>query len=235
MRRNFWRAVRGGVLKPAQTNRINFLHIGKNAGTEINRWMGALNSSQQKFIFEKHSHATLLRDLPRRELYFFSIRDPIARFKSGFYSRQRKGQPRLYMEWSRHERLSFETFPHANDLAEALFSAGPRGEAALEAMLSIFHVNSYQIDWFKGRGHFLKEQPPVWVIRQSHLESDMKSMLDILEIEAPPLQNASDETSHSFDYAEVPSLSPLAEKNLRRWFAVDFQFIEMCESWMTRA
>ena len=72
---------------------IAFLHIGKNAGTQI------MHLAQQLKPHGIHvhqlPHSKKLYELPLAINYFFSIRHPITRFKSGFYSRKRKGQPRI--------------------------------------------------------------------------------------------------------------------------------------------
>ena len=210
---------------------VRFLHIGKNAGTEINRWMTQLNTVQGEFFFEKCSHSTKLADLKRSDAYFFSIRDPISRFVSGFYSRKRKGQPRLYLEWSKHERTAFEAFPHANDLAEALFQDGETGSMAAKAMLSIFHVNSRQCDWFTGRGFFLEHRPPVWIIRQNAFEYDMDQLLLRLGL-TPPMLGEETLRSHATNYEGIPPLSASAKENLRHWYWSDFEFVKLCTEWL---
>ena len=40
-----------------------------------------------------HSHDCELRQIPSGDKVFFTVRDPIDRFVSGFNSRKRRGQP----------------------------------------------------------------------------------------------------------------------------------------------
>jgi hypothetical protein len=91
--------------------KLIFLHIGKNAGTQILHLANQLQ--HDGIVINKMPHRSKLRDIDENDQYFFSIRDPISRFKSGFYSRKRKGQPRIYSEWTPHEAAAFKSFEHA--------------------------------------------------------------------------------------------------------------------------
>ncbi len=211
---------------------IAFLHIGKNAGTQI------MHLAQQLMVHgihvHKQPHTIKLCELPGKLDYFFSIRNPITRFKSGFYSRKRKGQPRLYVEWTKSEALAFETFEHANDLAEALFRSDKIGQLAAQSIQAIRHTSMQQIDWFERVG-FLSLRPPVWIIRQENFEEDFNSLLTRmgLSLLCNDLQPANDPTaSHRSDYSQTIELSDLAKDNLGRWYARVFVFYDLCVSWM---
>jgi hypothetical protein len=206
---------------------IAFLHIGKNAGTEIADRMTMLNKSGE-ISFEKMDHSVRLRNLAPRQQYFFSIRDPVTRFVSGFYSRKRMGRPRLDLPWSRHESLSFRDFDHANDLAESLFRDCSVGRDASAAMNSIFHINAFQADWFQGKGHFLELRPPIWIIRVEHLEEDLRAFADRLGVSLGD-QNG---RLHHNDYSNTPPLSRLAKSNLLRWYQRDVEFYRQCQHWI---
>jgi hypothetical protein len=139
---------------------IHFLHIGKNAGNEISRWMRKANDNQSDVHFRLEGHHTKLRDLSHQVDWFFSIRHPVDRFVSAFYSRKRCGRPLYNTAWTNHENLAFEAFPHASELADNLFQTGEAGEKAVEAITAISHTSMHQIDWFAGQGAFLKLTPP---------------------------------------------------------------------------
>jgi hypothetical protein len=99
---------------------ILFLHIGKAAGSQI----GALSKKigeQAGVSISIMPHQIGLRDIPRKKPFFFSIRNPMARFKSGFYSRKRQGLPLHPRAWTPQEAMTYADFEHANDLAEVLF------------------------------------------------------------------------------------------------------------------
>ena len=207
---------------------VHFLHIGKAAGTQVEKLADAINASPGSVHIRKHGHAVLLRHLPKKTLYFFSIRRPDTRFRSGFYSRKRQGLPAHNVPWTEAEARAFAAFEHANDLAEALF--GPRGAEAAAAMLSIQHAALHQVDWFKGRGFFLQDRPPLAILRQEHFDTDLQRLRVSLGLETLPDLPAQ---AHRSDYTDTPPLSDKATTNLRRWYAADDAFYDMCEGWLT--
>src|SRR5262249_46523580 len=123
---------------------IHFLHISKNAGTQIKFVVQQINRNNENYRIEAHPHRIGLKHLPPSADYFFSIRNPYTRFQSGFYSRKRKGAPRLFIDWSPEEEETFSNFEHANDLAEALFEDSTRGYLAFAAMRAIPHLQIQQ-------------------------------------------------------------------------------------------
>ena len=231
MTRNF---VRAPSADTGRLREIAFLHIGKNAGTQIMHLAGQLKPHGLQV--HQLPHTKKLYEVPPALNYFFSIRDPITRFKSGFYSRKRKGQPRIYVEWTQPEAMAFGKFAHANDLAEALFRNDATGLDAAQAIQSIRHTAMQQIDWFERVG-FLGVRPPVWIIRQENFAADFGIFLERmgLALRFSDLQPAEDAAkAHSNDYSQTPPLSDLAKENLRRWYARDLVFYELCVQWMKR-
>ncbi|MEM1378622.1 MAG: hypothetical protein AAGG69_14665 [Pseudomonadota bacterium] len=212
-------------------NDIAFLHIGKNAGTQIKQCADQLKHHGVRI--RKFGHNLTLEQVPDHIEYFFSVRDPISRFRSGFYSRKRKGAPRIYSEWTAHERIAFEKFEDANELAEALFRPDEKGFDAAMAIKSIFHTSMQQIDWFH-RSAFITHRPPLWIIRQEHLEADLDMFLRKLglSLRATDLLSSDPVKAHSNDYGQSPELSSLARKNLQRWYCQDVQFYQLCERWI---
>lgn len=218
----------------ARPREIAFMHIGKNAGTQI------MHLAQQIKGYGVHvhllPHTRKLCEIPPELPYFFSIRNPVTRFKSGFYSRKRKGQPRIYSEWSKPEAIAFGEFEHANDLAEALFREDEKGLRAAQAITAIRHASMQQIDWFERIG-YLDVRPPVWIIRQENFAGDFEVFLKRLKLplafsDLTPARDAS--SAHSNDYSQVPALSEIAKQNLVRWYARDVMFYEVCLDWMRR-
>jgi hypothetical protein len=171
-------------------------------------------------------------DLPRKEAYFFSIRNPVTRFRSAFYSRKRMGQPRYYSKWSPHEAVAFSHFEHANALAEALFDDGEAGRRAFAAIKSIRHTAQNQSDWIYAFGNFLEVHPPFAIIRQERFGEDIIAFQQKLGIAAPELLQKDPLESHMNDYGDAPELSGRAVDNLSRWYAQDFAFYRMCDDWI---
>jgi hypothetical protein len=87
---------------------------------------------------------------------FFVVRQPVARFISGFNSRLRKGQPRYNNSWSAEETEAFARFPTPDSLAIAVNKPGEQGEAARRAIKSISHVATHLSTWL-GSAHDLEQ------------------------------------------------------------------------------
>ncbi|MFV0383918.1 hypothetical protein [Paracoccus sp. (in: a-proteobacteria)] len=197
--------------------------------------MRQINALEGRACLIRHTHDVYLRDLPQNGRYFFSIRHPISRFYSGFYSRKRKGQPMTYSEWTTYDEHAFGDFEDANDLAEALFQDGPLGVQATAAIKSIRHTAQNQVDWFSGCGSFLYVREPVWIIRQEHFADDLGNFLKAAGF--GHLTNrvtiTGDTTrAHASDYSATPPLSDKARENLGVWYAQDIAFYRMCEFWL---
>lgn len=223
--------------EPDPANDIHYLHIGKCAGTQVLTLAQSVNALRPRKRILKRSHDVYLKHLPANAEYFFSIRDPLSRFRSGFYSRKRKGQPRNYFEWSADDEQAFSDFAEANDLAESLFEDGDLGAKAWSAMKSIRHVAQNQSDWFYCRGNFLKIRPPIWILRTEHFDKDLKTFLERADLGVPTdaLQASDDPIDrHSNDYKSIPDLSDKALKNLKTWYAQDIAFYQTCETWMAQ-
>lgn len=211
--------------------KLHFLHISKNAGTQMGIIAQQINADG-RYLVEKHRYSMKLRNIPVSEDFFFSIRSPETRFVSGFYSRKRRGEPRIFSEWSVYEREAFGDFEHANDLAEALFEPGHIGLRALCAIKSIQHCAEDQVSWFMYAGYFLRIRVPLMIMRQEHFESDTAFLFQLLGIKTAPVFDRSSIGSHANNYAGVPPLSAKAIANLRRWYAQDFELYEKLNHWL---
>ncbi|MCB2048168.1 MAG: hypothetical protein KDE32_08060 [Novosphingobium sp.] len=219
------RLVRALSRHDGNDDAIHFLHIGKAAGTQIKTLAEQVPG---KIIV--HGHDKSLRDLPLSARYFFSIRDPVSRFYSGFYSRKRKGQPTYNIEWNACEAAAFRDFEHANDLAEALFETGKTAASATQAIISIRHTGQNLTSWFLQQGNILEVRPPVWIIRQENFAQDFKAFLRQAGLEDAGVVPVG--KRHANDYADDPPLSPKAIANLERWYAQDYAFHAVCEEWL---
>ena len=220
-----------------QGDDVAFLHIGKNAGTEITLLARDLRSQLDPIRIVSVGHNVKLRDIKTNSRYFFSLRDPVSRFYSGFYSRKFQGKPYYSNPWSAAEEYSFEKFEHANDLAESLSSGSKSQRDAFFAMLSIGHVNTFQSDWFVGVGDFLRIQPPVWIIRQENFNADMCTLLSKLSRDVGPrdvLENFSTRRSHGRSYRDFPKISEVGVANIKNWYFRDFLLLEYCNAWMSK-
>lgn len=209
----------------ADKRRLHFLHLGKAGGTAIKAALAPV-ACDGRFRIELHTHRTRVQDLPRGELFFFAIRDPISRFVSGFYSRQRQGRPRIDRPWTEGETRAFGRFATANALAEQIFE----DERAADAMRHIGHVNRSYWYWFADEASLLAREADVFFIaRQEHLDEDFRTLAGLLQL-PPGVTLPSDEVlAHRNPQTVDRRLSHKARANLLRWYVRDFAFIALCE------
>lgn len=211
---------------------ISFLHIGKTGGTQIEKIIGRINELDGPVRILKHSHDVILRNIPFDQPYFFGIRDPASRFKSGFYSRKRMGRPAYDVPWSRYEANAFAEFEHANDLAEALTAPGDLGRRAFAAIKSIKHTGMDQVDWFVHCGEIFEVRPPLAIIRQENFDDDLATVLAAIGVAAEDVVDREPGRAHRNSYEGIPPLSELALRNLRAWYHQDYEFYRHCVSWI---
>lgn len=211
---------------------IHFLHVPKTAGSQIKFVANRVNRNRLRNRIRVHAHDVRLMDLPRKQRYFFSTRDPITRFRSAFHWRVEKRFEGSGKVRSAQEVQAFQLFTSANDLAEALFLPDQTGMDAALAMKSIRHVSRNLVDSFSLHGFDLVIRPPVWIIRIEHFQADLAEFLRRIGHPGPVDLDRDDRSARKLAYDTVPPLSDLAKQNLRRWYAQDFEFLRNCHAWL---
>lgn len=229
LRRDREMALRRAAHRTRGKKIIHFLHIGKTGGTAVK---SALRSASvaAEYTLELHPHFFTLMDVPSGDKVMFFVRDPIARFVSGFYSRKRKGQPRYLSQWTLSEESAFRQFHTPNELALALSSEDQRiRRAGLRAMKSIMHVRTSYWDWFKNEPYFLSRVSDILFIGfQETLDKDfeiLKRMLGLPAITLPEDDIGAHRNPQNLD----TSLEMEALANLRKWYAADYRFMRLCK------
>ena len=212
---------------------VHFLHIGKTGGSAIK---AVLNNNLEtlKYIIKVHKHNVSIKDIPVGEKIVFFLRDPISRFVSGFYSRQRKGRPRHNIEWTALEKEVFENFPTPNALALA-FSNTMGIEKYLfakQAMNSIGHLSHYNY-WYIDFPYFKSRQNDILFIGfQESLESDFLDLKKILKIPLEEKLPIDDIGAHR----NIKGLDKDIDKNamltLIDWYKEDIAFVKLCQKIM---
>ncbi|MEO9964290.1 MAG: sulfotransferase family 2 domain-containing protein [Reichenbachiella sp.] len=212
---------------------LHFLHIGKTGGSAIKYALQEPGLSNTYDII-LHNHEIALSDIPLGEKFFFSVRNPIDRFVSGFYSRLRQGSPKYKSPWSADEKKAFNLFSIPNELAEALSHADTdlKSEAQM-AMKAIGHVNSSYWQWFKEEAYFMSRREDVFfVCHQNNLTKDFhefKKLLDLKkDIALPELDSIH---AHSNPAGLDCFLSDQARRNLSEWYKMDLRFCELVDGY----
>lgn len=203
------------------------MHIGKTGGTAISLTLARADVPAHGLVI--HGHDWTLRDLPAGDSVFFVVRDPVARFMSGFYSRLREGRPRIFVPWSEGERRAFTRFATPNALGLALSSADEdeRG-AAWEAMRTVVHVRDSYGKWFGDAAALrARRDAIVFVASTEHLDEDFVQLLQVLDL-PESLQLPSDDVSahrnpRDLDY----TLEDGALRNLRAWLRADYRLLDV--------
>lgn len=208
---------------------VHILHIGKTGGTAVKAALSKY-CDRSDFVITLNPHTVRLRDIPQGDQVVFYLRDPVARFVSGFLSRQRKGQPRYYTEWSNGEKEAFERFSTPNDLACALTSQDPEQQAtAHRAMRAIEHVKDSYLRWFDSEAYFLSRQSDIALIGfQETLNEDFELLKRMLDLPADLALPSDPIKAHRNPENLDTSLGEQARHNLREWYTADFAFLELC-------
>jgi hypothetical protein len=213
----------------------HFLHVGKTGGTAIKVALRGV-ADRTRFAVNLHRHAARMSDLPHDEPFFFGVRDPVARFVSGFSSRQRQGRPAHNSPWRPEEAVAFGRFASPEELALAI-SGGPAGttrktdryDEAVHAMNAIEHVNQSFWYWFEDDDHLRAATDRVlWIGRQEHLETDLLLLAEVLGLPELVLPDTP-ELAHRAPPGATTALSEEAEANIRLWYRRDYDFLELCD------
>jgi hypothetical protein len=208
---------------------VHFLHLGKTGGSAVKYAIEHSANPHARYVIYLHPHATKLRDVPENQRFFFFLRDPISRFVSGFYSRQRQGQPRYFLPWTSGEKAAFAHFNTPNELGLALSSIDPGEKTNAEAaMKNILHVKDSYWYWFESREYFMSRVRDLFFAGfQEQLSRDfetLKTRLGLPYLELP----ADDVHAHRNPAGLDTSLDEQAVENLTNWYAGDYDFVNLC-------
>ncbi|PTX57481.1 sulfotransferase family protein [Litoreibacter ponti] len=208
------------------------LHIGKTGGSYMR---SLLRHNETRWTRPLHllGHGGTLRGSAKRfgddRRLAFVVRDPVTRFVSAFYSRQRQGRPTYQVDWTPEEAAAFLWFEHAEDLALALRSDVPRARsAALYAMGAIQHLQRDLRFHLGGPEQLLAERDNIAVCvdldRLDTHTDDIMERLGVPDYQFPlaPRRHASP--------APLPALSPDAEAALRAHWEEEFELYSVALS-----
>jgi hypothetical protein len=183
-----------------------------------------------------HPHYEGLREVPEGEKVFFLLRDPIRRFVSGFYSRQRQGWPRYRSPWSPGEKIAFARFPTINAVATDLSSTNAEERTMAEsAMKDIQHVGNSYWQWFESEEYFRSRLSDiVFVGFQEYLSEEFEILKKRLGLPRD-LELPTDATLTFKGPPDVDrTLDERARDNLRRWYRDEYRFVALCKDVLGR-
>jgi hypothetical protein len=210
---------------------VHMLHIRKTGGTAVKAAL-ARAAPVTGLRVMTHPHRVSLRDIPASDEVFFFLRDPVARFLSGFESRRREGRPAHYHPWTPAERRAFERFPTAESLALALASADDaERRPAEQAMQTMNHVKSHLRDWLNGEALLRSRRELIILVGwQETLDADFARLGDLLGLPSDSRLPTDEASSHRSAPSEPrPSFSAKAAAAISEWYRDDYRLIDELE------
>jgi hypothetical protein len=204
---------------------IHFLHIGKTDGSALKY---ALRSVALDCNMVLHDHRFSLRDVPWNDAVIFSIRSPLDRFVSGFNSRLRQGQPRIFAPWQFGEQEAFERFSNPNSLAESLWTDDLEAQmAARRAMLVIGHVRTSYADWLWSVPYVQQRKTSVlFILATESLSDDFEHLKRRLVFPSSLHLPKNPIHAHRTPAGFSVQLSERAVRNLECWYAKEIVFYQ---------
>jgi len=211
---------------------VHFLHVGKTGGSAINHAMEPCRETA-RYMIKRHGHEITLRDIPQGEGVIFFLRDPLARFASGFNSRLRRGEPRAHNPWTATEEEAFSQFDTPNLLATALSSEDEEMRSrAWAAMKSIEHVRDSFWKWFESEEYFLSRMDDIVFIGfQENLSQDFEMVKLKLGVPQSVSLPTDEVLAHKNPSHLDKTLNDRAMENLKHWYAKDIKFYAQCKNY----
>jgi len=135
----------------------------------------------------------------------------------------------LQLGWSEGEAAAFAAFTSPNQLALALWSQDvSKHSQAVAALQSIQHVRDSYWRWLGAPEELHRRRNDILFIgRQEHLADDVRVLARHLKLDIGALPSDPIEAHRSPDGLDR-HLDERAVANLMRWYAADYQAIELC-------
>lgn len=205
------------------------LHIGKTGGSFMR---SILRHNEDRWTKPLHllGHGATLKGTAKRfgadRKLAFVVRDPVSRFLSAFYSRQRQGRPTYQSQWSAEEAAAFLWFETAEDLAFALASKSPREKsAALFAFEAIQHLKA-DLRFYLGSAEAVlaERENIIMCVDLPHMDAHLSAILEKLGV---PNYDMPPEPKRHIAPDPIPELSAQAEKALRTHWSEEFELYDV--------
>jgi hypothetical protein len=210
---------------------VHMLHVRRTGGTAVQTALRQATAPRDLRLL-LHAHGISLADIPAGDEVVLFLRDPVARFVSGFEMRRVEGKPRYYRPWDAAEQRAFTRFGTAQELALALGSRQQtQRDEAERAMRSVAHLRSHFSDWL-GTDELVRARQPqiVLVGWQERLQTDFATLVDLLGL---PPDTSLPRDDYSANRSNVDPdrrvLSPGAIDIVRAWYADDYRAIGLMQ------
>jgi Sulfotransferase family len=217
---------------------VHFIHISKAGGTALRHAVrearieaGGRLVSPWGPVWAQRGHQFKLQDVRDGDKAVITLRDPVSRFRSGFYSRLYQGEPRHHQAWTPEERRAFSWFPTPGELAEALAApGGTQRKRARFAMRTIAHLRRHMTDWTAGPAYLYANLDKVlYFARQESLDEDWEKLKELLGIPGGHMLPRDPKRAHRGEYPRDAPISDRGLEALREWYADDYELLEIAE------
>ena len=210
-----------------------FMHVGKTGGTYASNAVRRLNKQAElDMVFGAHrlQLPKIVEEAPNARV-IFGLRKPLEIFVSGFFSRQRKGEPTHHAEWSNEEEKAFTTFGTPNDLAEALSAEDTSlRRAATRAMNTIQHVKKCLHFYLESAESLERHRNNVFfILDQEHLDDDLDVLFSRFDLAVPAGLREKQDRKHRNPSTLDRHLSAKAIANLENHYANDLEIYRKCK------
>jgi hypothetical protein len=168
---------------------------------------------------------------------FFFLRDPIARFVSGFNWRLQVTPTKPPSPRKEAQVAAFAIFQTPDTLGIALADErNPFHNDAITAMNSIGHVRNHYTEWLVSEDYLLSRKDDLLFIgMQEELSDDFEILKTILRLgEEARLPQRDHPRAHRNPVNLDTTLSPISREALQTWYAEDYRLLETCQRLRSR-
>lgn len=209
---------------------VHFLHVSKTGGSVLKATLHN-NLDHSVYSIQFHGHKIKLTDIPKGQKFFFFLRDPLSKFVSAFYSRQRMGKPRYNAPWNKLEENMFSVFNTPNELAVALGNRSSIYHSlAKESMTATQHFARYyerfqDLEYFKSRLEDL-----LFIGFQETLDEDFEELKKTLCLPRRLSLSPDNVIAHKNPPGLDKSLENASIAALSDWYAGDIELVSFCRA-----
>ena len=209
--------------------RMVIVHVGKTVGTALASALAADRAQcgieRARVLGHSETLSRAAHSYPGREIGF-CLRDPVDRFISGFYSRQRRGRPRYDNAWTPAEAEAFGRFATPDALGRALAADDLAAHRAMEGVL---HLRRGLAHYLEGIAVLERHAPRIGFIgRQETLAADVAWLRRRLGLSAAAALPDDDIGAHRNPAKVEKVLSEGARAALEEWYAPDYAVQDWC-------
>ncbi len=205
---------------------VHLLHLPKTGGRALKVALRPFSKNLDYYLVLKPGHYSLA-SIPLDDKFFFTLRDPLSRFVSGFNHIYRQGAPLFREPWTPFQQRVFEVYDSANQLAEAL---ARKEVLAVEAMSRLGHLRKIALQ-MGGLDNLRKREANILMVCfQERLTEDFVKLKNLLELPEECALPNNPVQANMAPQCSLETLSEHAKVCLVEHYQEDYELIEYCKS-----